>query len=201
MFNKPGGCITAVRDSRKKTVMDYFPAELAEKLHPVGRLDIDTEGLLILTDDGMLDPAIMQPKNHIEKEYFIYGIGNLTPDKIAALESGVLIGSETEPTMPAKAELLKKLTVYDIRDHLPLPRRRKYLKNPGGDAFSATLTIRQGKKHQVKLMLHAVGCRVTYLKRLRIGEIVLDEGLMPGEYRPLNETEVEYLRKYKENAV
>ena len=93
MFNKPMGCVTARSDAVHRTVMDYFPSELAEKLHPVGRLDKDTCGLLILTDDGMLDISIMQPRKHISKTYFFYAIGSMDDEKTALLENGVpLVG-------------------------------------------------------------------------------------------------------------
>lgn len=89
IFNKPGGCITARRDCVHKTVMDYFPENMRNTIHPLGRLDKDTEGMLILSDDGKLDMKIMQPENHVPKTYYFWAIGKITPDKIQKLESGV----------------------------------------------------------------------------------------------------------------
>lgn len=192
MFNKPPDCVSACSDGSKKTVLDYFAASERSRLHPVGRLDYDTRGLLIITDDGMVDQALLLPERHAVKKYFFYAIGEMTPEKAEILEKGVNIGGDSI-TRPAVFSLCKKMRVCDISEYLPERRRQKYLKNAGGNAFSGILEICEGKKHQVKLMLRAVNCRIVYLKRLEIGGIVLDEKLSEGKYRPLNDSELEIL--------
>ena len=193
MFNKPQHCVTARSDAVHKTVMDYFPAELAAKLHPVGRLDMDTCGLLILTDDGDLDFKIMQPDRHISKTYFFYAIGDVDDDKKHMLENGIPMVGFT--TGKAEFRLIQKYRIRELEKFMPVRRRDKYMKKPDGSAFSATLTIHEGKKHEVKRMLEAVGCRIFYLRRESIGGLVLDPSLKEGEYRQLTADELETLRR------
>lgn len=193
MFNKPQGCVTARSDAVHRTVMDYFPSELAEKLHPVGRLDKDTCGLLILTDDGDLDFKIMQPDRHISKTYFFYAIGNMTEEKRQLLENGIAMAGFT--AKEAVFQLHREYRIGELEGFMPAERRERYMKNPDGAAFSATITICEGKKHQVKRMLEAVGCRIFYLRRDKIGELPLDSSLGQGEYRQLTENEVILLKQ------
>ena len=188
MFNKPQGCVTAKSDAVHRTVMDYFPSELAEKLHPVGRLDKDTCGLLILTDDGDLDFRIMQPDRHISKTYFFYAIGTMTEEKKQLLEKGIpMVGFTTKD---AVFRFGREYRIGELEDFMPKERRERYMKNPRGAAFSASITICEGKKHQVKRMLEAAGCRIFYLRRDRIGALSLDISLPQGEYRPLTAEEL-----------
>ncbi len=191
MFNKPQGCVTAVRDKSEHTVMEYFPPDLARKLHPVGRLDKDTSGLLIFTDDGTLDLKIMQPEKHVSKTYIFHAFGNITDEKIAALERGVQL--DTFTTKPAKFGLIRRCTVSDLEPIMPADKREHYMKNPDGPAFIGTLTICEGKKHQVKRMLEAVHCKVLHLHRESIGGLVLDSRLSAGDYRPLTDEELRLL--------
>ena len=191
MFNKPQGCVTARSDAVHKTVMDYFPADLAAKLHPVGRLDMDTCGLLILTDDGDLDFRIMQPSKHISKTYFFYAIGSLDEEKVKKLENGIKMAGMT--TKKAVFTLIRKYRICELADFMPPERREKYMKNPDGAAFAATLTVHEGKKHEVKRMLEAVGCRIFYLRRESIGGLSLDNDLKEGDFRPLTAEEYELL--------
>jgi len=188
MFNKPQGCVTACSDAVHRTVMDYFPAELAEKLHPVGRLDKDTCGLLILTNDGDLDFKIMQPDRHISKTYFFYAIGSISDEKVKRLETGIAMKGFT--SKPAQFQLCQKYQIRDLEEFMPSDRREKYMKNPNGPAFSASLTIHEGKKHEVKRMLEAVGCRIFYLRRDKIGNLAIDPALKHGDFRPLTDEEV-----------
>lgn len=197
MFNKPSGYITAVRDERRATVMEFFPEELRKTLHPIGRLDRDTHGLLLFTDDGQLDPALMRPEHHVDKEYLIYGIGSVTPEKAAALENGVPLPPDGAVTRPARFVLEEELTVAQIEEFLPAFRKKKYLHNPDGPAFRARLTIREGKKHQVKLMMRAVNCRVCRLCRVSLGGIRLDPALPEGGFRPLTDDEIALLEERK----
>ena len=191
------GCVTARSDAVHRTVMDYFPVELASRLHPVGRLDKDTCGLLILTDDGDLDFKIMQPDRHISKTYFFYAVGEMNAEKAKLLESGVPMSGFT--TRNAEFRLIRTYRIRELEKFIPGERRQRYMRNPEGAAFSAELTIHEGKKHEVKRMLEAVACRVFYLRRERIGGLSLDTSLAPGEFRPLTDTEVDMLRSTNHN--
>ena len=193
MLNKPPCCLSAVRDGRDRTVLDLFPEEEREGLHPVGRLDRDTRGLLLITDDGMVDQALLLPERHAVKKYVFYAIGEMTDGKAKKLEEGVVISENGVVSRPAVFTLLERMTVKDIEDYIPEARRSRYLKNPDGPAFRGQLEICEGRKHQVKLMMRAVGTRVTYLKRTEIGGIKLDERLAEGEYRRLNAEEMKLL--------
>ncbi len=165
MLNKPAGCVSSTKEGRETTVVDLLADENVKNLSPVGRLDKDTEGLLILTDDGHLLHNLISPSKHVGKEYLVKTEHDLTEDDLAALREGVDIGDE-EITLPAEAF---------IRD---------------GDLH---LVIYEGRFHQVKRMLEAVGNSVVYLKRLRMGKLVLDESLEPGEYRKLTPSELQSL--------
>ena len=193
MFNKPPHCVTARSDALHKTVMDFFPAELAERLHPVGRLDKDTCGLLIITDDGDLDLKIMQPNKHISKTYFFYAVGSIDEAKVKELENGIAMANFT--TKSAVFRLVQKYHIRELEEFIPAEKHEKYMKNPDGAAFSATLTICEGKKHEVKRMLNAVGCKIFYLRRDSIGSLFLDTSLRQGEYRRLTDDEVKLLRE------
>lgn len=193
MFNKPQGCVTARSDAIHRTVMDYFPAELAKRLHPVGRLDKDTCGLLILTDDGDLDFKIMQPDRHISKTYFFYAVGTIDNEKKLLIEKGITMRGFT--SRPAGLRLCQTFRICELEELIPAERREKYMKNPDGSAFSATLTIHEGKKHEVKRIMEAVGCRIFYLRRDSIGSLKLDPSLKQGDFRPLSDDEVNALKQ------
>lgn len=194
MFHKPSGCITAKKDVQHKTVMDYFATGLQEKLHPVGRLDKDTEGLLLLTNDGKWNQYLMHPDNHVEKTYFFWAVGELNQEKKQQLEQGAFLRSEPEKTMPAKLEILAPGKLQEIESLFYGKNCSKIVKNPRNqNIISGYLTIKEGKKHQVKRMLKAVGCYVVYLKRIRIGGLALDEALPRGGYRKLTPEELKLL--------
>lgn len=199
MFHKPRGCVTACSDASQRTVMEYLPREISEGLHPVGRLDADTTGLLLLTDDGALTHALMQPRHHVEKTYELTAIGILNEQAVSTLQKGVLLDAQGTVSQPVKIELLRIFTVSDMIDDIPQMRRERYLKNPNGAAFAARLTICEGKKHEVKRLMRVVGCRVCGLRRVRIGGVVLDESLPLGGYRPLTDAEIACLCAYKTN--
>ena len=196
MFHKPRGCITARCDARQKTVMDYFTDDKRDILFPVGRLDKDTEGLLIITDDGRLCFDLMNPQNEVPKTYFFWAQGILTEDKIRELESGVNIyKNRGAGTAPAKITvesigLLREIKNLLVGNDIKISNRRGEL-----PVVSGYITITEGKKHQVKRMLGYAGCRVVYLKRISIGEVFLDNNLHPGEYRTLNPCELDKLNK------
>lgn len=168
MFHKPSGCVTARTDREHKTVFDYTKDISCKDLFAVGRLDKDTEGLLFLTNDGGFDHALMSPKRHVDKTYYFEAVGNLSKEGIAKLENGVSLGKNEPITKPAKVAEIK---------------------NCPDNTVTGLLTITEGRFHQVKRMLHAVGCEVSYLKRIAIGGVVLDEALPKGNYRPLTEEE------------
>ena len=141
-------------------------------MFPVGRLDKDTEGLLLITNDGALAHRLLSPKKHVDKCYFARICGKVTEEDVRSFEKGVNIGSQEQPeiTMPGKLEIITSDDISKIR-----------------------LTIQEGKFHQVKRMFQAVGKEVIYLKRLRMGTLILDENLGIGEYRPLTKEELEKL--------
>ena len=196
MFNKPRGCITACSDARHKTVMDYFPASEREGLFPVGRLDKDTEGFLIITDDGLFSYKVTTPEYEVEKTYFFYAKGQFDDEKLERLESGVdIMTSVVHKTAPAKAEKVGEATFRDIAEHLECdPARLKYTRHGDVPVTAVKITITEGKKHQVKKMAMAVGMRIVYLERIAIAGVALDTSLKRGEYRPLTDDEIRRIK-------
>ena len=193
LLNKPAGCVTACSDRKHPTVMRYMP--VTEGLHPIGRLDIDTHGLLLFTTDGKATIALTDPKAHVEKEYLFYAFGELTEEKLDRLKSGVRIGKYL--SRPAEARVEDTFTVADMQGLMPEDKRAHYMKNPHGKALCGTITIAEGRKHQVKLMLAAVGCKILYLKRTAIGSIRLDDSLAEGKFRELNDDEIRFIIERK----
>ena len=163
MLHKPAGVLSAVEDSRQRTVLDLLPQELKRQgLSPVGRLDKDTEGLLLLTNDGALAHRLLAPRSHVDKVYYARVEGALEPADAAAFAAGMTLGDGLE-CLPAGLEIL----------------------SPG----ECLVTLREGKFHQVKRMLAARGKPVTYLKRLSMGPLRLDPELAPGAFRMLTAEE------------
>ncbi|MBO4322812.1 MAG: pseudouridine synthase [Clostridia bacterium] len=193
MFNKPAGFITSCRDPRDRTVMEFIPDRLREKIHPVGRLDRDTTGLLLFTDDGRVDRALLDPGNGIPRVYSLHAIGSMTEEKIAAIASGVMLGDSGVRSRGASLRVTGLYTVYELRDLLPPRRRMRYLKNPEGPAFSAEIELAEGRKHEVKLIMRASDCRVIELRRISFGGIRLDRSLEPGGLRELDGEEYRYV--------
>jgi 16S rRNA pseudouridine516 synthase len=172
MMNKPNGVISATEDKRDETVIDLLDdAHKHFDPHPVGRLDKDTEGMLLLTNDGHLSHQLLSPKHHVPKTYFARIHGQVTEADIAAFKEGVTLddGYKTKP-----GDLVILLS---------------------GDESEIELTITEGKFHQVKRMFQAVGKEVVYLKRLSMGALGLDEELELGEYRELTEEELNLLKE------
>ncbi len=169
MLNKPSGVISATEDKRDTTVIDLIESRQRKDLFPVGRLDKDTEGLLLITNDGALAHRLLSPKKHVDKTYYAKISGEVTKEDIETFEKGVCIGEE-KLTLPAKLVILKSGAESEIE-----------------------LTIQEGRFHQVKRMFQAVGKEVVYLKRLSMGSISLDPSLKPGEYRKLTKEEMEQL--------
>lgn len=196
MLNKPKGCITARCDPRHSVVMELFPEKLRDAVFPVGRLDKDTEGFLIVTDDGQLCFKLMSPESGVEKKYLLWATGDLTDEKISALQAGVKITDKGDiVSAPAKVRLIKRDVLYSIKDLLVGKDAKLNGRRSEIPVVCAELTITEGKKHQVKRMLKSVGCKVVYLKRIAIAGVELDENLPLGEYRPLIEKELEALKK------
>lgn len=194
MLNKPSGCITARRDPRHKTVMDLFPEEKRDQLFPVGRLDRDTEGLLLVTDDGALCAHLLSPENKVPKTYFFYALGTLTEDKIREIEQGIkLYPTRDERSAPATLTLADPTTLGAIKHLLSLQDLKRANRRPNTPVISGTVTVTEGKKHEVKRLLLYADCRIVYLKRLSMGTLTLDESLPRGCYRPLNADELSSL--------
>lgn len=189
MMNKPAGYLTARSDRTRPTVMELLPPELRH-LHPVGRLDIDTEGLLLLTDDGRLDPLLLRPEAHVEKLYFFRAFGRLEEADFARMAAGVTLEGTGAVSLPARAWLEGRSTIGECEKLLPPKKHNHLMKNPGRPVTEGWIALREGRKHQVKLMVKAVGGHVFSLRRLSIGGLRLDPALGPGEYRPLTEAEL-----------
>lgn len=171
MLNKPAGYLSATEDGRGATVLDLLPRELQRKnLFPVGRLDKDTEGLLLLTDEGVLAHALLSPKRHVDKVYYARTAGRLTEEDCRAFAAGMTLAGGLE-CQPAGLEILS-----------------------AGEESAAHVTLREGKFHQVKRMLAARGKPVVYLERVRMGNLPLDRGLPRGGFRFLTEEEIAELR-------
>ena len=167
MLNKPGGYISATEDPKEKTVLDLIAPEDQYPLpSPAGRLDKDTSGLLLLTSDGALCHRIISPKKEVYKTYLVETEGPLLPADIQTLREGLVLSSG-EAFLPAYLTILEK-----------------------GEKSRGELKIREGKYHQVKLMMSALGKPVLSLKRTAIGGLVLDESLSPGQYKRLSEEEI-----------
>lgn len=191
MFNKPAGCITARKDKVNKTVFDFFDDVNMNGVFHVGRLDKDTEGLLLFTNDGEFEHRLMHPQKHVEKTYFFWALGSLGEEEIKQLQQGVYIGKGEILTRPAKIQVQKSGTYKKFKDDINIEDLNNIdLSKYDQPIVSGYLTISEGRKHQVKRMLKAVGCYVVYLKRVSIGELMLDESLEKGEYRLLTEDEV-----------
>lgn len=199
LLHKPSGCVSATEDRNEKTVMEYVPSG-RKGLFPVGRLDKDTEGLLLITNDGLLAHELLSPAKHVEKTYFVRVRGIVTEEDRRCLEQGVDIGEE-KPTLPARAEIVRRSSEGCGEEDLRISRaRRDCMPEEYTELF---LTICEGKFHQVKRMMNAVGKSVVYLKRVAMGNLQLPENLRKGECRPLTAEELENLRswgKKPENA-
>lgn len=169
MLNKPAGVVSAVTDTRDKTVLDLLTTKKRKDLFPVGRLDKDTEGLLLITNDGALSHRLLSPARHVDKTYFARIQGRVTVEDIQAFAEGLEIG-DAKPALPAVLKVLKE-----------------------GDISEIEVTLQEGRFHQVKRMFEAVGKKVVYLKRLSMGSLKLDENLAPGGFRELTKEELEQL--------
>lgn len=171
MLHKPAGYISATEDKKLDTVLELLPENARSDLFPVGRLDRDTEGLLLLTNDGKLAHYLLSPKRHVDKTYYARVAGEVKPEHVQAFLEGLEIGDEKK-TLPAELRILKS-----------------------GPESEIEVTIREGRYHQVKRMFEAIGCEVRYLKRLSMGSLKLDAALERGACRPLTEEELRGLKE------
>ncbi len=192
MLHKPAGLVCAVTDRENPTVMELFPP--APRLFPVGRLDKYAEGLLLVTDDGRLCRRLLDPASHVEKGYFLWAAGDPAEEDCAVLRAGLRLRGLPGPTKPCRFELLSR-TVISALPVPVFPVRRPMLDAPDTPVFSARIWLTEGKRHQIKRMLEAVGCTVVYLRRETFGPLTLDPALRPGRYRPLRESELAALHK------
>lgn len=177
LLNKPGGVISATRDNRYETVVDLIEGFDHVELFPIGRLDIDTEGLLILSDDGKLAHELLSPKKHVAKKYYVEVDGKLDESDILVFENGMSIRdgkNNLYQTKPAKLNIITS-----------------------GYESTCYVTIVEGKFHQIKRMFEYLGKEVTYLKRVSFGPIELDESLKLGQYRELTIDEENKLKNSK----
>lgn len=169
MMNKPDGLLSATTDKRQKTVVDLLPEHLQRRgLFPVGRLDKDTVGLLLLTDDGPMGHELLSPKKHVDKVYYARVDGRIVPEDVVRLAEGMVLEDGLH-CLPADLKPLE-------------------------DGSSCLVTLREGKYHQVKRMLAACGKPVTFLKRLSMGPLELDGALEPGQWRFLTREELDALK-------
>lgn len=170
LLNKPAGVVSATADSASPTVLDLIDSR-RDDLFPVGRLDKDAEGLLLVTNDGQLAHRLLSPRRHVDKTYFVRVNGTLRPEHAERIAEGLRV-DEKFTALPGLLEILKSEAESE-----------------------AMLTIHEGKFHQVKRMMEACGCTVTYLKRLSMGSLRLPDGLAPGAYRALAAEEIRDLKK------
>ncbi len=167
MLHKPSGVVSATKDTKEKTVIDLIDGVKRKDLFPVGRLDKDTEGLLLITNDGALAHRLLSPGKHVDKVYFAKIEGKVTEEDVVRFKEGLDIGDE-DVTMPAKLEVLVSDDISEIK-----------------------VTIQEGRYHQVKRMFEAVDKKVVYLKRLSMGNLILDDELPLGAFRSLTEKELQ----------
>ena len=176
MLHKPVGVVTANKDRELPTVMDLLPPDVqSDKLYAVGRLDRDTTGLLLLTDNGPLGFQLLHPQYHVDKTYQVEVNGLLTPDHIQVFQKGIVFLDGTV-CKPARLEIL----------------------SASPSLSRASITISEGKFHQIKKMFLSVGVKVTSLKRIQFGDFTLNPDLAEGNYLPLNQKELQIIKNYLE---
>ena len=186
MFNKPFGCVTARRDDRFPVVMDYFHSLENEHLSPVGRLDRETEGLLMITDDGIWNQEMTNPAFHVSKTYEFTALGTLDKEKLRKLSEGVLLIGSDRPTTGASVTVTGTSLLSKVVPHLHPDMQEKLKYNlPDHPVVFGTITISEGRKRQIRRMLKVVGCCVIQLKRISMGDLILDPKLKPGEYKEI----------------
>ncbi len=201
MMNKPSGVICACEDDNRETVLDLITDRTRKDLFPAGRLDKDTVGLLLITNDGQLSHALLSPKKHVDKTYEAIVRGDIGPEDIKAFSEGIKTGGD-EAFLPADLEIIKSGMSYE--------EMLSVSKNWGVSGSGETgcddlytrvrIVIREGKYHEIKRMFESVGKEVVSLKRTGMGPLKLDETLKPGQYRPLTEDEIRSLLSSKDSV-
>ena len=187
VLHKPAGVVSAVTDANERTVMSYVKGVPVKNCFPVGRLDKDTEGLLLITNNGALSHNLLSPKKHIEKCYAALVKETLPDDAAAQFAQGIAIGDDT-PTLPAKLQLPDTEDIFKPFSSYYQEVRQKYNESL---LTPVLIVLHEGRYHQVKRMIQALGCEVVYLKRLSMGALTLDSQLKPGEFQQLTQKEIE----------
>lgn len=217
MLHKPAGVVSATEDNRDRTVLDLLDTDMTVlSPFPVGRLDKDTEGLLLLTNDGKLSHDLLSPKKHVPKTYRALVVGDVGDSDAAAFAEGVTL-DDGYVTMPAQLKVLSAVATpeealegstsdssdeyrEELRTAAHLVRRNLTTDYTSHKLSWIELTIHEGKFHQVKRMFEAVGKKVVYLRRVSMGPLKLDPALAPGQWRELSEEEIEGLRNYRKEG-
>lgn len=197
MLNKPAGWLSATKDGQGKVVTDLLPPEKRKGIFPVGRLDVDTTGLLLLTNDGPLSHQLLSPSRHVSKHYLALVTGNISAADQEAFQTGIDI-REKKPTLPAGLQKVEDLT-DDLKSVMKQYAASMYISEKNRvlseDETSLVLvTIQEGKFHQIKRMFHAIEKEVLSLMRTGMGSLSLDPSLPSGKYRPLTEKEIQGLK-------
>lgn len=214
MLHKPAGIITASRDKNAKTVVDLIETRKRRDLFPIGRLDKDTEGLLVITNDGALSHRFLSPNSHVQKTYVAFVSGELPSDVETHFKNGIDIGDE-KLTLPAGLreiasvdalveEFRDQFIVDSISDHLESLSKESFGDNDSSECLKSLdsfikecriyeVVLTEGRYHEIKRMFEALGGNVEYLKRYSMGPITLDSELAPGEYRKLDKEEMKNL--------
>lgn len=206
MLHKPAGVVSATEDPRERTVLDLLDSGLtAFSPFPAGRLDKDTEGLLLLTNDGKLAHELLSPRKHVPKTYRALVLGEVGAAEAEAFAKGVVL-DDGYLTLPAQLSLLATAAAPDAARHPdmaePFARMAADRASRAGDGIISwiELTLQEGKFHQVKRMFEAVGRKVLYLRRVSMGPLQLDPDLAPGEWRELTEEEIGSLKSYRKDG-
>lgn len=202
MFNKPAGYLTARSDDKDKTIFDILPDELKNNytIFPVGRLDKDTEGLILLTNDGLFNHKVIHADSNVTKTYEFWALGNLDKKYIKELKNGVCIDDKFSDgkkiTKSAKLKVINKSKFIKVKNEIEkLPLRIFRKQKDDQDIFYGSITLSEGRKHEVKRLLKYSECFIIYLKRVSIGKLKLDKNLKLGEYRKLTDKEIKYFMK------
>lgn len=194
MLNKPAGVITATEDRYQKTVLDFFGERRRKDLSPVGRLDKDTVGLLLITNDGGFHHRLLSPKMHVEKEYYARIDGRVDEKDREKFQEGIYI-DETFTALPAELMIDKYRKNALSSDFMDLANSRAPKSALKNGVSEVRIVVQEGKFHQIKRMFHALGKEVIYLKRIRIGSLALDSTLEEGAYRRLTTEEAAAFQK------
>ena len=188
MLNKPSGIISSSNDKKQKTVVDLITTKTRKDLFPVGRLDKDTHGLIIISNDGDLAHKLLSPKRHVAKTYFLKARGKINNSVIKKFDEGIWLNDFK--TMPAALQILK----YTNEEINYIDENSRENLTYKGDVTYCNITIKEGKYHQIKRMFKAINSEVLYLQRISMGNLKLDTSLKEGEFRELTALELDDLK-------